>query len=90
MKLLYALAALVVLLAFLEIVDTVVADKSEMEAVGGFKAYVETARAAGMTGNQPPDVEVAIPMGYSIVVSGDYVELHDDEGVVMRESWRQG
>jgi type II secretory pathway pseudopilin PulG len=87
MKLIYAIAALVVLLAFLETADTVVENKKEMEAIGAFKAYIDTARAAGITGNQPPDIRVSLPEGYRIAVAGDFVELLGEEGVIIRERW---
>ncbi len=88
-KLIYILVALVVLLSYLEITREVIADKRYMEATGAFKAYVEQARAAGMTGNEPPDPgSVALPDGYAILIVDDYVVLEDDGDEVAREKWR--
>lgn len=88
-KLIYILAALVVLLAYLEITSDVVEDKRYMEAASAFKAYMEQARAAGMTGNEPPDTGgVALPDGYAILIVDDYVVLMDDGDEVARERWR--
>jgi hypothetical protein len=89
MRLIYVIAALVVLLAFLELADKTLEGKREIEAMGAYKSYLEQARAAGRIGSTPPDPpKVALPEGYAVVVSGPYVELKSPKGVVARERWR--
>jgi hypothetical protein len=88
-KLIYVLAALVVLLAYLEITNKVIEDKRHLEAMGAFKGYVGQARAAGITGNEPPDPSVvALPDGYTILIVDDYVVLKESGEEVARERWR--
>lgn len=43
-KLIYALAALVMLLVYLEMTNKVMEDKRHLETVGAYKGYVEQAR----------------------------------------------
>jgi type II secretory pathway pseudopilin PulG len=89
MRLIYVIAALVVLLAFLELADKTLEEKREIEAMGAYKSYLEQARAAGRIGSTPPDPsKVALPEGYAIAVNGSYAELRGLQGVVARDRWR--
>lgn len=86
---LYGLMAMFVVVAYLQIFSDHVKNKEEIEAIGAFKSYLPQARQAGNIGNQPPDPsKIALPEGYSIAVSGDYVELRNASGVVRSEKWR--
>jgi hypothetical protein len=89
MRLIYIIAALIVLLAFLEVVDKTLEGKKGLEAMGAYKSYLVQARAAGRIGSPPPDPSnMALPEGYTIAISGSYVELKGPRGVVARDRWR--
>jgi hypothetical protein len=89
MRLIYVIAALVVLLAFLEVADKTIEGKKEMEAMGAYKSYLAQARAAARIGNAPPDPSVVVlPEGYTIIINGSDVELRDPSGIVAREEWK--
>ena len=88
MRLIYVFAALIVLLAFLEITNDAFEKKREIEALGTFKVYLEQARTAARVGNQPPEPEkVSLPTGYNIMINGDFVELHYSGVIVTKERW---